>query len=1024
MKTNRILCMILATTAVCEVALAKKVVLEDFESYEVGQELQMWNRYGLQHSSRCVVELDPANSNNKVLHVYLNDWNTYFPITLPEELAGTAWHATQDFIDVQVRRSSADVNDNKKFFITQDNVNLWSDGDDSSYPHQGNKNVWQSRSYALDKEVTSASNQLALGMHSDKSDYYMDNIVFRGRYDNYVLVGDDKFDFSGQNSASEYKKFDTPLNVPYSASATIYTARYSYFNSPVMGEGIINIYSGGERTFLGNSDKSYPDWKMFRGDVHVYPYKSLSSANGFYGLVLMHNGKVITPEKAQEDADDGKMNTCLTHSTLVLHDGATLAIEGSDKNRGARIGRLQMEEGSSLMGYYKSKDAANSYYLIGGTNDDALLAGRIAPASDNKKMLLGLIKEGTGTYRITGNRNLISGGVRVVQGRVLFNNDAALAKSSKLSGSLGTPASATTSGLVVLQQGTAGGTGHIAAGVNLYGILQPGDDGIGQLAIADYASAKDLTLIVRPSARLEFQITSAEKYDRLDVQGPVSYYNIMQDYSESDMMPRLRIQLTADAKLNVDDEFVLFSANGKAAYNNVEWQFDVRYPKAYTWAVEQHTLADGTFRVVARVTSLDYNGQGEAEDSDVMPGDATTDDGTYDLAVEQRETSTTLRSFADAMGQYIGICVPVWKLNVDNDNDVRTRLIAGQFNAVVCENEMKFDATEPNRGQFSFGSGDQLIALANRHNLYVRGHALAWHSQVPGWLTSDGTKNSNNLSRTELLAILKNHIFNVVGHWKGKIREWDVANEVLDDNQTSINSNPKAYDLRPSVWATGIGEDFLDSAFVWAHQADPDARLILNDYDVEAKGKGKSEALYNLAMRLKNSGIPIDGVGLQCHLDAGFDFVNKIEQNIARYQQAGLLCHITELDLGIDNNSAAALAQQGEDYYRLARIAMKYDNCQMLMIWGLADDLTWRSGRRPLLYDAANQPKPAYWGVHAALRQAAGAELTTIETVREALAKNTGTTATAIFNLQGQRVTNPRPGQFYLQGSCKFIMHR
>ena len=98
---------------------------------------------------------------------------------------------------------------------------------------------------------------------------------------------------------------------------------------------------------------------------------------------------------------------------------------------------------------------------------------------------------------------------------------------------------------------------------------------------------------------------------------------------------------------------------------------------------------------------------------------------------------------------------------------------------------------------------------------------------------------------------------------------------------------------------------------------------------------------------------------------------------------------------------------------------MKYDNCQMLMIWGLADDLTWRSGRRPLLYDAANQPKPAYWGVHAALRQAAGAELTAIETVREASANNTDL---AIYTLQGQRVNSPQSGQLYLQAGRKLIV--
>ena len=1007
--------MLILAGTLAQNAEAKKVVLEDFENYQLGQELTMVNRWGQEHNSRCVVEKDPVNTNNKVLHVYLNNWNTYFEVTLPEDLAGEAWKSTEDFITVDLRRSDSDANDCKKFMICQGGATLW---EDDQFPHQGDKNVWQSRQYVLNKDVETTGNKWGIGLHSDLSDYYMDNIVIQGNYDNYLYIANDTtIDFSGQNSSDAYKTFDKPLNIPSGKSVNLLTARYAYFNSPVMGEGTINIYGGGERAYLGYSDKSYPNWSSYSGDVHVYPYKKLSSSNGFYGLILMHKGKVMTPDNAQADADDGKLNNCLTHSTLVLHEGATLAIEGSDKNRGARIGRLMMEAGSNLMGYYKSKEAANSYYLIGGTNDDAVLAGRIAPASNNKKMLLGLIKEGNGTYRITGNTNLISGGVRVLRGRVLFNNDAAAAKEQKLSGSIGTPATATTASLVVLQQATVGGTGHISSSTNLYGILQPGDDGISHLAFADYVDGKDLTLIVRPSARLECQIASADNYDQIEVQGGVSYYNIMQDFSESDMMPRLRIQLTGDAQLAVGDEFTLFSAKTKTSYNNVPWQFDVRFPKAYTWEVEQQETEDG-FKVVARVTSLDYSGQGEKEDSDLMPGETTVDDGTFDLAAEQLETNTTLRSFAEAIQKFVGTCVPTWRINADNDSDPRTSIIAKQFNAVVCENEMKFDATEPNRGEFSYGSGDQLVNLANRHNMYVRGHALAWHSQVPGWLTSDGTKNSYNLSRAELLSILKNHIFNVVGHWKGKIQEWDVANEVLDDNQTSINTNPKAYDLRPSVWATGIGEDFLDSAFVWAHQADPEAKLILNDYGVEGKGWAKTEALYNLAARLRNSGIPIDGVGLQCHMDAGLNYVSSIEQNVARYQKAGMLCRITELDLGIDNNTEAALQQQAEDFYRLARIAMKYDNCGMLMIWGLTDDMTWRTGRRPLLYDANNQPKPAYYGVHAALRQAAGQELTDIDEL-PVIEKPSSTWC---YDLQGRPVQNKVPGQLYLQEGRKVIM--
>ena len=268
-----------------------------------------------------------------------------------------------------------------------------------------------------------------------------------------------------------------------------------------------------------------------------------------------------------------------------------------------------------------------------------------------------------------------------------------------------------------------------------------------------------------------------------------------------------------------------------------------------------------------------------------------------------------------------------------------------------------------------------------------------------------------------MLDILHNHIKNVVTHWKGKVAEWDVANEVLSDNQQTIYSNPNGYDLRPSVWATGIGEDFLDSAFVWAHKYDPDAVLILNDYGVENKGWGKSEALYNLAMRLRNSGIPIHGVGLQAHMDAGNVSAKAIDANITRFKDAGFECHITELDLGIDDASTANLQKQALDFYSLMHVAMKHDNCKSLMIWGLSDDLTWRTGRRPLLFDSNLSRKPAYWAVHAALRENADAEETGNNELQITNYKKTDT----MFNILGQRVKTLEKGKIYIIDGKKYI---
>lgn len=1003
-------CTLQATTA-------EAVVLEDFESYNVGDKVTLWNYWGNTPEGTGVIVKDPANSNNKVLHVTISNWGNFAGVKLPEDLQGSKLLDSKTTVSFRIYRTSSDQHEWKKVQVYQDKALLYEDAD---YPSQGAVGSWQSRSYALPKAGTTldygTGNKgtiLAMGFSSDASDYYIDDIAVKGEYDDYETIeGKVTKEYGQQNSSSTYVNIATAFRMMPGSELTLNTARYTYLTGKVIGEGTINIYCGGERTYLGGSDKYTPDWAGFKGNVHIYPYKQLSSSNGFYGLIWMHNGKTFSTSTALTDMAETNPVTNFMKSKVTLHNGATLVAESG--TRGIRIGHLDTEEGSQIYGFYKSSSTSHSYYIVGYSGSDAVLAGKISPYNNNTSMKLGLFKEGLGTYRITGNTNNITGGVTVLRGRVLVNNDAAAAKSSKLLGGVGN-----IDGLQIRKDGIAGGTGSIGATSNVYGILQPGDDGIGTLTFANYASTTKPKLIMRPTGRIDCEISSTEKYDKVVVEGPVTYYNINQEFEESEQMPRLRIQLTDDADLKEGDSFTLFTAESKALYNNVAWNFNIIYPKAYTWKVEEVEDADG-FKVVATVTSVIYTGQGDLEDKDETP-EQSVDDGIFD--VEQEKTSDkTLRSYVDGKDAYIGTCVPVWKITL-NTTGAQPTLIRNEFNMVVAENEMKFDATEPKEGEFNYTEGDRLCNFARYYKMRVRGHALAWHSQVPSWLTSDGTKNSEKLTREQLLNILHNHIKNLVTHWKGKVHEWDVANEVLSDNQSTISTDPKAYDLRPSVWATGIGEEFLDSAFVWAHKYDPDAKLILNDYGVEGKGWGKTEALYNLAMRLKNSGIPIDGVGLQSHMDAGLNYASSISANIKRFQDAGLLCHITELDLGIDDTSEGNLQTQAETFYSIARISMKYDACKSLMIWGLSDNLTWRPGKSPLLFNSSLEKKPAYWGVHAALRQFAGEDLTGVEEI-DADESTAHDDDYRIVNLQGQRVNVMQKGNIYIINGRKYLHKR
>lgn len=958
---------------------AEPLTVCDFENYEVGTTWTMWNRYGGGEASTATVVNDPANANNKVLHVVVKNWNSHAEFAVPGELTGKALTDRYPTLRCQLYRGNGDNADYKQFAVFLGAEELYRD---DGYPYQGDKGAWQTKGYAL--KGASADNNSAvlhIGFNHDDSDYYLDNIQLVGEFDDFTQATDGQvFDYCVNNTSSSYKNFDLPLYIPKGVTASVRTSRYSEWTNALAGEGTLNIYAGGERCYIGTQSSkgsTYPDWTKMTGSIHLYPYKEVVGSCGFYGLLLQSG--TFSPDNEEQS----RPNILFANKTLVMHEGTTLAAESG--TRGFKIGALQMENTAEMIGYYKSS-SANSYYVIGGLNSDGVLAGKIyAKYSGNK---VGIIKEGKGTYTITGNENDINSGVTVNAGTLLICNDAQTAESGKKSGATGA-----TGPLTVMTGARLGGNGSIAANTDMYGILQPSTEGFETLTFANYAAGKDVALTLHPKSVIRINARSAQEHSMLKVQGTIVKSNITQDFQTSDANPRLALTLTDDATLNINDEIVLLTCSKQPAEGLA---FDMRYPKRYTFTTEQRVENDGTFTIVARVISLDDNPNYKEDDDETQDGDVKNypdEDITIDMT-----DKTPLRTYASKLGKSIGVAAASYRYDLSNDNVPETAAVGREFNIVVGENEMKFDATEPGQNYFNYGGSDAIMWEAERNHQEVRGHTLAWHSQVPSWVSSDGRKNNNGFTREQLLGILKNHIYNVVGKYKGKIREWDVVNEVLDDDQSVVRTNPGTYKLRPSIWATYIGEEFIDSAFVWAHEADPSAKLYINDYGVEFMGSTKAEAYFNLVKRLKASNLPIDGCGLQCHLTTGQLDTLKLENNIQRYAPLGLNCIITELDIALANPSAPdAQETQAKEYAAITRVFLRNENCPTLMVWGISDNNSWRHNQ-PLMFDSNCNAKPAYYYVHAQLRKAAQKE-TSVN-----LKKAERTYSDEWYNLQGQRI--------------------
>jgi endo-1,4-beta-xylanase len=316
------------------------------------------------------------------------------------------------------------------------------------------------------------------------------------------------------------------------------------------------------------------------------------------------------------------------------------------------------------------------------------------------------------------------------------------------------------------------------------------------------------------------------------------------------------------------------------------------------------------------------------------------------------QTEPTLRELADQRGFVIGTAVAVAPLL---STPLYAETLAREFNAVTAENVMKWDSIQPGRGVFTYDQADIIVEFAEEHDMLVRGHTLVWHNQLPRWL------RSGEWEADELREILRDHIMNFVGHYRGRVYAWDVVNEAVADSAR----------MRDTMWLEVLGEEYIADAFRWAHEADPDALLFYNDYNSEGMTR-KSNAIYRLVEGLVNDGVPIHGVGLQMHLVMGREpSPEEVAENIARLNALGLEVHITEIDVRIQDASGTPeelLEQQAEVYRNMTRVCLEAENCTALVTWGLTDAYSWIPGftgkpDAPLLFDEEFQPKPAYYAL-------------------------------------------------------------
>jgi endo-1,4-beta-xylanase len=310
-------------------------------------------------------------------------------------------------------------------------------------------------------------------------------------------------------------------------------------------------------------------------------------------------------------------------------------------------------------------------------------------------------------------------------------------------------------------------------------------------------------------------------------------------------------------------------------------------------------------------------------------------------------------------------------------------IVEKHFNAITAENAMKWTRIHPGPNTYSFNQADRFVDFGRKHKMFIVGHTLIWHHQVPRWTFVDSS--GILLSRDAMLSRMKNHIYTVVGRYKGRVNGWDVVNEALNDDGS----------LRKTGWLETIGEDYIEKAFTYAHEADPNAELYYNDFSLELPAK--RDAVVRLARDLLSKGLRIDGVGTQGHWGLDYPKESDFDAFVDSVAGLGIKVMVTELDVdvlpraleygGADIAMTADLRKEldpypdglpgkmqeklADRYARIFSMFLKHPRViSRVTFWGVSDKTSWLNnwpvrGRTnyPLLFDRNYKPKPAFFAV-------------------------------------------------------------
>ena len=347
-------------------------------------------------------------------------------------------------------------------------------------------------------------------------------------------------------------------------------------------------------------------------------------------------------------------------------------------------------------------------------------------------------------------------------------------------------------------------------------------------------------------------------------------------------------------------------------------------------------------------------------------------------AFAQKTTQTDMPTLQEVMGPYFLVGAAVNTDLTDGKTPDVEKVVQAQFNQVVAENCMKGEENHPEVNRFDFSDGDRLAEWAQKNGKTLTGHCLVWHSQPPKWMFTD--KKGNLVSRETLIGRMYNHIMTVMTHYKGKVKGWDVVNEAIQDDGS----------YRQSLYYKIIGPEFIELAFQFAHEADPDAELYINDYSMAKPAK--REAYVKLLRQFKAKGLRIDAIGMQSHNGYDYPDYTEYEKSIEAFAAEGVKVMLTELDMNMLPNphgfSGADISQNFElqkkynpyvdgldkkaqklfnqRYLDLFRIIERHkDVISRVTFWGTTDESSWLNGwpiqgrtNYPLLIDRNCQMKP------------------------------------------------------------------